>query len=318
VDERDDAQRDKRVLEREPRQPPRCELAARSRQGAGERPRLTHVIIDLDREPVARRAQREVEGHVDVGERRYVEMLRDAHAKFSASGGVGVGSQEVGFHFAKGVRDLGDGGRGTSGSVVAEIERHRIEEIAEHTWQRDEDDAPAGNLHAVLPAIRFHSLPERPRRSRDGGRRSVGPRGGRFEFRLVHRQIVVVAKRVGVPPVDRKEPEARRRLLQFVEIESEEKNPVVEAVHPRRKPLVHHAALVETRRHDRDRGVVRAIMRARRRSRGRRRRWRGLTKGRVPAASSTVAPRSAGHPRESRNAARRRRNTFRCRRARRR
>ena len=259
MDERDDAQRDERVLEREPRQPRGRELATRSRQGARERARLPHVVVDLDREPVARRAQREVEGHVHIRKRGYVEVLRDAHAKLSPAGGIGVGAKEVGFHFAKRVRDLGDGGRGTPGLVETEIERHRIEEIADHARQRDEDHASAGDFHAVLPAIRLHPFPEGPSRSLGGGRRGGESRRGWFELRLVHRQVVLIAKRVGIPPVDREEPETRRRLLQFIKIEGEEKNPVVEAVHPRRKPLVHYAALVEARLHVRGPGLVRAL-----------------------------------------------------------
>ena len=55
--------------------------APRAGERAGERALAGVVVVDLHRESVAWRAQREIEGHVHVGERRDVEVLGRAQGE---------------------------------------------------------------------------------------------------------------------------------------------------------------------------------------------------------------------------------------------
>src|SRR5690606_20230509 len=107
-------------------------------RGAGERAGEgavgTGVVVDADGEAFAGRGQFEVEGDIDVGERRHVEMFGRAQAEGfgalpGATGAEGVGAEHVGLHFAKGVGDLGDAGDAGAGGVVNKVERHRVEQV---------------------------------------------------------------------------------------------------------------------------------------------------------------------------------------------
>ena len=67
VYQRDDAERDERVFNGEPRQAGIREFAARTGKGTGQCAGLADVVVDLNGKTFAGCAQREVEGGVDVG-----------------------------------------------------------------------------------------------------------------------------------------------------------------------------------------------------------------------------------------------------------
>ena len=66
VDEGDDAEGQCGVLQRKPRQARARECSAGAGEGAGEGAFGAHVVVDLDREVFARRAQGKVESDIDV------------------------------------------------------------------------------------------------------------------------------------------------------------------------------------------------------------------------------------------------------------
>jgi hypothetical protein len=59
--------------------------------------------------------------------------------------------------------------------------------------------------------------------------------------------VVRIAEFIGTPPVVSEEPQGSVEPAQFVEVDSDEEDPVFEPVAPRDPTLVHHAALVEAR-----------------------------------------------------------------------
>ena len=73
-----DAEGEQRVLAGEPREPGVGQLPAWAGERARECSLGASVVVNLHGEAIARRPQREVEGHIDVAERRNIEMLRHA------------------------------------------------------------------------------------------------------------------------------------------------------------------------------------------------------------------------------------------------
>jgi len=81
VNQSDDAEGDRGILQREPRQPGAGEFAAGAGERAGERALGADVVVDLDGKALTGTAKGEIEGGVDVGERRNVEMLGGAEVE---------------------------------------------------------------------------------------------------------------------------------------------------------------------------------------------------------------------------------------------
>ena len=81
-------------------------------------------------------------------------------------GDSGVGAEKVRLHLPKRVGDLGEGSHARARCVVAEIEGHRIKQIAADARKRDEHDPAAGQFDAARGEVGEEALFERSRRGR--------------------------------------------------------------------------------------------------------------------------------------------------------
>ena len=198
MDRGDDLEGDQRVFERKPRQHAIAQRAGRAEAGDGaeEIAAFAGVVIDLENQAFAGRAQAEVEGQIDVGEGRDVEVLGHAPVENRLAGGSvfqSGGAEHVGFGFAKGVGHFREGGVGAAGGGRDEVERDGVELVAEHARQGEQQHAGAGaGIEAFGGEAGEHAGFERGE-GRGRGARSYGR--GRVVQGLVGRQVVGLAKR---------------------------------------------------------------------------------------------------------------------------
>jgi hypothetical protein len=127
-----------------------------------------------------------------------------------------------------GVVDLDDHRGEIAGSVTAQVEARRVEDVAEDPEVRDKDDPPAG---------RIDPLP-----------REVAPDVGR-EVGCGHGQVIGVPEDRGVPAVPAEQAEAAIELVELVELERGVPDGVVEGVDDGARATMANAALEEVRVH---------------------------------------------------------------------
>ena len=143
VDERDDAQRDEWILEREAREVRIGQRDAAAGERGEEDRVVAFAVVDVEVELFAGDAELEVEGEIKRGEGRDVKMFR--HDTVETSVGAEVfRAEEEGLLFAEGVADFGDGAERSVLGIEAEVERDGVEDVAEDAAVREEEDAGVG------------------------------------------------------------------------------------------------------------------------------------------------------------------------------
>ena len=232
-----DAKREERVLDRVPRKSIRGQLLLRSSQGAAKRTNGVRVIVDLDRQPIARSVQLKIELHINVGKRRNIKVFRHAQSEDGVRARVGC-RKKIEFHLAKGVRYLREYGDRGSIAILAKIERDRVEQRSDDARQRHKHDSAARKIGPSLARVGDDSLFQR-----------LAGSGVLVwwsdALRFIRRKVVTLAKRVQVGLIEREEGEGPVKVRQFIEVDREKENAIRKAMRPRCKARMRHVAFVK-------------------------------------------------------------------------
>jgi hypothetical protein len=220
VDAEDHPEREEGILEREAEEVRVSEGKTPAGHGAEEFALFSPVIVDEDPEILVGKVKPEVELEVEIGEGGDIEMLHEARAE----GPVGGQGNEVGLPLPEGVANLRHGNHRRAVGAVAEIDRDRVKDIAEHAWEGQEADAADGLRDSLIEEVTQDASP-------DGGGAVT--------------DVVALQKAVKAGAVDLQEVQGAVDPRKLIEVDQEIEDPVEELMALRHEPPVKDGALVE-------------------------------------------------------------------------
>ena len=240
VDEENHLERDEGKLGGEPGEISEGQFTAFAREGADENFSLFVIFVDVDAQARVGQMEAEIEIEVHRTERRDIVFLGQPRLEVALA--PGCRRHEEGLQFAERVAHLDHAGvRGAVGTE-AEVDRDRIEHVAEHAREAEHRDRPVVVERTSGTPQEFADIVgDRPR--------LLPPRRGLPGPIVSILQMVPVAQAVKVRAVDTEDFQRARHTLQLVEVEMEVEDTVSELVPFRAQAPVEDVALVEARIH---------------------------------------------------------------------
>ena len=189
------------------------------------------AVVDMDVKMAAGNFKFEVEVKIELAVGGDVKKFgRDQ----PIGSGRGRGAEEIRLHFAESVSDLDDRAEGPAvRAVVDKVERDGIEDVAEDAGESDEMNPDQGGIGRQDRGI---GLGEDP--SQD-----IFLDGGLFE--AGEGEMVAVAEAVKVPAIVGEEAHPGGGDVDFVKIEREKEDVILELMNFGRETAVHDAALIK-------------------------------------------------------------------------
>ena len=162
----------------------------------------------------------EIKGEIEIGERGDIEVFHNMRVKCSFSSE----RDKIRFPLTECIANLCYRGKGISLRIKTEIDRNRIEDIAEYPWQCEEQDASDRFLDSLQLEVAGDILPDR--------RGSVT-------------DMVALVKTVESGTVDLQQTEGAVDLSELVEVDQQVEDPIEKFMMLRSEAPMKDRALVE-------------------------------------------------------------------------